>query len=116
MRIVLLREFVAPQKSQAITKVFCRVSPLICQDDAVSADIYVEISKFADSMEEPFLKKMLQDFLAEILKPFVILLKVNGSKMKSYVPGSKLPLFPYNRGWSSTQFRRGLYTHYKDSY
>ena len=20
-----------------------------------------------------------------------------------YVPGSKLPLFPYNRGWSSTQ-------------
>ena len=21
----------------------------------------------------------------------------------SYVPGSKLPLFPYNRGWSSTQ-------------
>ena len=31
------------------------------------------------------------------------------------VPGSKLPLFPYNRGWSSTQVRRGLYTHYKDS-
>ncbi len=29
---------------------------------------------------------------------------------------SKLPLFPYNRGWSSTQVRRGLYTHYKDSY
>ena len=24
------------------------------------------------------------------------------------VLGSKLPLFPYNRGWSSTQFRRGL--------
>ena len=22
---------------------------------------------------------------------------------KLYVPGSKLPLFPYNRGWSSTQ-------------
>ena len=21
----------------------------------------------------------------------------------TYVPGSKLPLFPYNRGWSSTQ-------------
>ena len=21
----------------------------------------------------------------------------------SYVPGSKLPLFPYNKGWSSTQ-------------
>ena len=32
-----------------------------------------------------------------------------------YVPGSKLPLFPYNRGLSSTQVRRGLYTHYKDS-
>ena len=32
------------------------------------------------------------------------------------VPGSKLPLFPYGRGWSSTQFRRGLYTHYKASY
>eukprot|EP00434_Breviolum_minutum_P016619 symbB.v1.2.014652.t1/scaffold1063.1/size201213/7 len=31
------------------------------KDEAVSADIYVEISKFADSMEEPFLKKMLQD-------------------------------------------------------
>ena len=62
VRIVLLREFVAHQKTQAITKVLCRVSPLICQDDAVSADIYVEISKFADSMEEPFLKKMLQDF------------------------------------------------------
>ena len=28
----------------------------------------------------------------------------------------QLPLFPYNRGWEkSTQFRRGLYTHYKDS-
>ena len=27
----------------------------------------------------------------------------------------QLPLFPYNRGWSSTQVRRGLYTHYKDS-
>ena len=26
----------------------------------------------------------------------------------TYVPGSKLPLFPYNRGWSSTQVRRGL--------
>ena len=32
-----------------------------------------------------------------------------------YVPGSKLPLRPYNRGWSSTQVRGGLYTHYKDS-
>lgn len=31
------------------------------KDEAVSADIYVEISKFADSMEEPFLKKMLQE-------------------------------------------------------
>ena len=34
------------------------------------------------------------------------LLTVNGSKYAihvSYVPGSKLPLFPYNRGWSSTQ-------------
>ena len=31
------------------------------------------------------------------------------------VLGSKLTLFPYNRGWSSTQFRRGLYTHYMDS-
>ena len=31
------------------------------------------------------------------------------------VPGSKLPLVPYNRGWSSTQCR-GLYTRYKDSY
>ena len=29
--------------------------------------------------------------------------------------GSKLPIFPYNRGWSSTQVRRVLYTHYKDS-
>ena len=28
----------------------------------------------------------------------------------SYVLGSKLPIFPYNRGWSSTQVRRGLYT------
>ena len=27
------------------------------------------------------------------------------------MPGSKLPVFPYHRGWSSTQFRRGLYTH-----
>ena len=27
------------------------------------------------------------------------------------VPGSKLPLFPYSRKWSSTQVRRGLYTH-----
>ena len=27
-----------------------------------------------------------------------------------YVLGSKLPLLLYNRGWSSTQFRRGLYT------
>ena len=34
---------------------------------------------------------------------------------KIYVLGSKLTLFPYNRGWSSTQFRRALYTHYKDS-
>ena len=25
------------------------------------------------------------------------------------VPGSKLPVFPYNRGWSSTQGRGGLY-------
>ena len=31
------------------------------------------------------------------------------------VLGPKLPIFPYNRGWSSTQFRKGLYTHYKDS-
>ena len=31
-----------------------------------------------------------------------------------YEPGSKLPLFPYNRGWSSTQVRRGLYTHFRD--
>ena len=29
--------------------------------------------------------------------------------------GSKSPLFPCSRGWSSTLFRRGLYTHYKDS-
>ena len=29
------------------------------------------------------------------------------------VLGSKLPLFPYNRGWEkSTQVRRGLYTNY----
>ena len=28
---------------------------------------------------------------------------------ETYVPGSKLPLFPYNKGWSSTS--RGLYTH-----
>ncbi len=27
----------------------------------------------------------------------------------------QLTLFPYNRGWSSTQVRRDLYTHYKDS-
>ena len=27
----------------------------------------------------------------------------------------QLPIFPYNRGWSSTQVRRGLYTHYEDS-
>ena len=26
----------------------------------------------------------------------------------AYVPGSKLPLFPYNRGWSSTEVRRGF--------
>ena len=26
----------------------------------------------------------------------------------AYVPWSKLPLFPYNRGWSSTQFRGEL--------
>ncbi len=31
------------------------------------------------------------------------------------VLGSKLPLFPYDKGWSSTN-SRGLYTHYKDSY
>ena len=24
--------------------------------------------------------------------------------LDSHVPGSKLPLFPYNRGWSSTQY------------
>ena len=28
----------------------------------------------------------------------------------------QLPLFPYNRGWSSTQVRRGLYTHYENSF
>ena len=32
------------------------------------------------------------------------------------VPGSKLPLFPYNRGWETQPNSRGLYTHYKDSY
>ena len=36
-------------------------------------------------------------------------------EMHLYVLGSKLPIFPYDRGWSSTQFRRGLYTNYKDS-
>jgi len=51
-----------------ILESFTSVSPLICQDEAVSADIYVEISKFADSMEEPFLKKMLQDLLGIVLK------------------------------------------------
>ena len=35
--------------------------------------------------------------------------------LSSNVLGSKLPIFPYNRWWSSTQVRRGLYTHYKDS-
>ena len=32
--------------------------------------------------------------------------------------GRSTPMtFPYNRGWEkSTQFRRGLYTHYKVSY
>ena len=29
--------------------------------------------------------------------------------------GSKLPLFPYNRGWETQPNSRGLYTHYKDS-
>ena len=28
--------------------------------------------------------------------------------------GLKLPLFPYHRGWSSTQFCQGLDTHCKD--
>ena len=32
------------------------------------------------------------------------------------VPGSKLPLFPYSRGWETQPNSRGLYTHYKDSY
>ena len=35
--------------------------------------------------------------------------------LKSSVPGSKLPLFPYNRGWETQPNSRGLYTHYKDS-
>ena len=34
----------------------------------------------------------------------------------AYVPGSKLPLFPYNRGQTHQPNSRGLYTHYKDSY
>ena len=29
--------------------------------------------------------------------------------------GSKLPLFPYNRGWETQPNSRGLYTHYRDS-
>ena len=33
-----------------------------------------------------------------------------------YVLGSKLPLFPYSRGWETQPNSRGLYTHYKDSY
>ena len=32
------------------------------------------------------------------------------------MPGSKVPLFPYNRGWENQPNSRGLYTHYKDSY
>ena len=35
--------------------------------------------------------------------------------IESYVPGSKLPLFPYNRGWETQRNSRGLYIHYKDS-
>ena len=34
--------------------------------------------------------------------------------LEPYVPGSKLPLFPYNRGWETQPNSRGLYTHYKD--
>ena len=33
----------------------------------------------------------------------------------SHVLGSKVPLFPYNRGWETQPNNRGLYTHYKDS-
>ena len=29
--------------------------------------------------------------------------------------GSKLPVFPYNRGWETQPNSRGLYTHYKGS-
>ena len=32
-----------------------------------------------------------------------------------HVLGSKLPLFPYNRGWENQPNSRGLYTNYKDS-
>ena len=39
-----------------------------------------------------------------------------GSKNHMCDRVDQLPIFPYNRGWEkSTQVRRGLYTHYKDS-
>ncbi len=37
-------------------------------------------------------------------------------ELSLYVPGSKLPLFPDNRGWETQPNSRDLYTHYKDSY
>ena len=36
--------------------------------------------------------------------------------LDTFVPGSKLPLFPHNRGKTHQPNSRGLYTHHKDSY
>ena len=43
---------------------------------------------------------------------------VDRSKSTCAIGEKSSPMtFPYNRGWEkSTQFRRGLYTNYKDSY